>query len=484
MPSTLTPIEISTMARISAEEWARKETMQKAWNAYQGAVPGSNGSTPERFLVTEPAAVDDNVPINLIGLLVDVSGDYLFGSPPTIELPKEKDAEETDVRSEPEKWLDQVFEANNWPILLLEAGVVGPVFGTTFVGLDTNDPYPNPENPDKPFPRIVLKDSYCMSIQYDLMDITRIVGYTWQSIGPIIQRPYETLPVTGYQFIRRKPDGKWTITDAYQRLNGDPPIAIASYDWPYTWPPIVHWKNLPAPNDPYGKPEVNDSLIQKNAALSFNMSKRQRIDRKHAHPKFVTTGVSHELRAEEDVWELEEDASAELLAPATTSSSAEQTGLDIYGYILEESSTPAVVVGRAPDGGIPSGVQLLISMQPIIRKTLTKRTMVEPALKELCRRLWELGGFGSDLVAKVTWFPLVPTDPLQQRTIAQTDIEVVGIKRDVIAKGLGYKEGDLDPDFISKAQAPLAQPPGGVPGKPDTNSTTPGAQEKARKEAK
>jgi hypothetical protein len=468
----------------------RRAVMLRALEAYLG---GSSPTAPaERQLVTEPGKTDDNVPVNVIKPIVNAGAEFLFGDPgfPTIEIPTEADGEDTDKQSDPEKWLAECFRLNRHRGLFLEAATNGMLMGTPFLRITTNRPFPNTRKVGKgrDFPRLTSWDPMTVSMVWDPLDIEDITAYVWSAIDGDVRRQDNATPaMPGYlwQFVFRNERGTWTIRNAksYVGRNFDAPVADQDdIEWPYPWPPVLHWKNLPSPNQAYGEPDVDESLIQMQRALAFSLSKRQRVDRLNAHPKVVTKGVSDRLNPEDPVWEVDEESDVQLLSPTWNSESAQNTGNDIYAHILEQTSTPSILLGRPDREHITSGTAQLVRMHPIIRKTGARRIMVEPALVELCRRLLELGGYGPDIIVNVTWPELIPADPLTKRSIAKMDYDL-GVKAEVLTQKLGYKLSDLDPEGPPKQQAPAPGMPGGMPGAPDTNKAN-AENQKAQAKAK
>src|SRR6185436_1088528 len=79
--------------------------------------------------------------------------------------------------------------------------------------------------------------------------------------------------------------------------------------WPYSWSPIVDWKNLPAPNHYYGKSDLG-TIGRLNDGLNFVVSNIQRILKHHAHPKTVATGIGAsgiEETAIDGLWAIDKD---------------------------------------------------------------------------------------------------------------------------------------------------------------------------------
>jgi hypothetical protein len=421
------PLEQAIMAITEQQEKARRDAIAEAQRAYEGDFPDP--------LTVEAGEPRDIVKVNLIKPIVNVGVHYLFGEPPEIEVPGAKDGEATGTEDSPqEEWLQECLRRNEWPTFLLDIGINGATGGTPYYGIDTDEPYENTEagGSGKPYPRFYCIDPAAMTVRTEPHDITRTVEYEWRYNSaragadgrprPVIERKVYALN-----------EGKrsWTIQRQVAYLN--PAVGQSLYGqsvdkwqddgppvlWDKPWPPIAHCKNLPAPNQVYGAPDVTDTLIEANKAINFNLSNRQRIDKHHAAPTTALLGYAGDLNIiKSGIGELVgipgENVTTAVLAPQVDSSASGVLKAEIHDAMLEESATPSIVLGKVDDGGVPSGVALRMRMAPMLQKTEAKRKLYAPFLVELVRRLFELADFGADIVVTLTWPELVPGDEAAQ----------------------------------------------------------------------
>lgn len=434
-------LEEATLNQILAEEEARKASMAKQWDAYNGRFP--------KPLRPAPGQPDDNVRVNRIRPIIDASVSLLFGNPPSYELPKSTDGEDSSKRSEPEQYLDDLFNANSWPAKLLDLGINGGVTGTAYLHIV----------PDDPFPRIQIMDPTCMSIRWDPRDIDKVQAYIWQ---------YNTLdeknrPIVVRQLCERQGE-IWLITDQHADItaarfnawinDGDPVV------WPHSWPPYLHCKNLPAPNQVYGLADYGEIIIELNKAKNFNLSNRRKIDRFHSHPKTWVRGVegvSIDIRPD-GITKIEGDG-AEIgqLVPAIASEAAATLGREIDQAIEQESMTPALLLGRDDGEGVPaSGAALRIRLIPANTKLDMKRKLYGPMLVELCRRLLDLKSYGPDKIVRLTWPEPLQVDLMAERQTLLIDQQLGVASKATIAEKLGY-DWETERDNLEQEEADLGE---------------------------
>jgi hypothetical protein len=273
----------------------RQRELAGRWNIYEGK--------HEKPLKVKPSkdgrpAVDDNVTPNLVGLFVDKGVSFLTSEPPSFALVKDDDAGgamvaegNVDVPIE-EQHLDKVWRLNHAKTLLHKTATNGGVAGHAWLRLLV------PEQPvihpvtELPIPRIINVDPHIVDVLYDQDDIELELGYLleWEVF-------VQGRPAIRRQLIDQGDAGdSWVITDLISR--GD----SKSYEefgngvttWPFPFPPLLGWQNLPSPNVYYGKADIDGGLIDLNAAVNRALSNLARIVRFHAHPKTWASGISHQ----------------------------------------------------------------------------------------------------------------------------------------------------------------------------------------------
>jgi hypothetical protein len=454
-------------------------TEQERVDVYKRAQDAVDGIFPDPLKV-EPDEPRDIVKVNAIKPLVDATVNYLFGKPPEWQIPQEQDASLGDDAATPsdptaapatakaaakqlspeEEWLEECLRLNRFPQFLLDLGYNGATCGTPYYSLDTDRRLPNPDKPAQPFPRFYVIDPAAMTIRTDPMDINTVIRYEWRylSYDPATSRPVIERKV----YTRADSGAKWIITRDRSfintRLQGGPslygstmldagwqPIG-APVDWLYSWPPIDHCKNLPAPNQVYGAPDVTDMLIDANNAINFNLSNRQRIDKLHGHPLLFFENFNGDVTQMDfsvgSVTGLPANGQTPVhvvqITPGVDSTATAALKAEIYNSMLEESATPSIILGDVTRAeGVPSGIALRMRMQPMLQKTETKRKLYEPFLVELIRRLFVLGGFEDDITVSMTWPELVPIDDLASMQSLQLELNAGLVSKETAATQRG-----------------------------------------------
>lgn len=538
-PYPISPLEQTMMTVSLNTEQDRVDAYTRAQKAVEGIFPDP--------LETYPDEPRDIVKVNLIKPIVDATVNYLFGKPPEWQIPKEQDVSLGDdatmdegmnmdmagmsammqqgqgqgqqplagsapmpmhtammtprtavkTKSPEEEYLEECLRLNRWPTFLLDIGLNGATCGTPYYALDTDRRLPNRTTPAKPYPRFYAVDPACMSVRADPRDITQVIRYEWRYLSyddrmkrPTIERKvYTRGEGGGYWTIAREVayfTGGLTSTTLYGSAMLDTawqPLE-APVIWPYDWPPIDHCKNLPAPNQVYGAPDVTDTLIEANNAINFNLSNRQRIDKFHGHPLLFLENFNGDIKELDlsvgSVTGLPSTGTNPVhvvqISPSVDSTATSQLKGEIYDSMLEESATPSIVLGAVSrENGPPSGVALRMRLQPMLQKTETKRKLYEPFLQELIRRLFVLGGFADDIVVSMIWPELVPIDNLEERQALQIDSTLGVASKETISAKLGYEWEDEQAKIeqekaasVQRAQQNVAAMGGGMAMMPST----------------
>jgi hypothetical protein len=488
----INPVDEGLMRDALRQEEMRKEDERAAWMGFYGLFPDT--------IKHEKDEPNDNIKANKIKPVVNASVNFLFGTPPAFEIPKEGvgdgqtgeeegqdnpppppsspddkgeggipikvnkrpkpkrngtassrrggDGEHSSDDSPLEKWIDEGLRQNNWEALLLDEGINGAVCGTVYMRLD-------PPEEGEEYPHLTDLNPTSMRIKTHPRYHKKVTAYIWEhtSHDPDTRRPIfyrqrtelQDVPdfdaMTGEMIPPTKQ--KWVIIDEHSFTMGSGWVEDSKVDWPYSWPPIIHCKNLPNPNSPYGEPDVTPTLLEGNHALNFNRSNRRKIDRHHGHPVIWMTGHSGDLSkikfAVGSILKIpSKDVNVGQFVPAVDGSASSQLGKEIYEDILEESGTPSIVLGKPDDGGDPSGVALRVKLWPLLQKTETKRKLYGPWIVEIIRRFCELGGKGSDVVVELSWPELIPTDPMEERNALKADKDMGIASLQTISEKLDY----------------------------------------------
>lgn len=404
------------LQQIEADDRARQAQIRTAWRAYWGRLP--------KALTVKPGQPDDNIYTNFCRVIVDKGVSFLFGQ--NIEF------EADEIRETPaEFWLDSVWQANRKMTLLQKLALNGGVAGHAFIKVIERA---------GSLPRLIVLDPETVNVRYAVDDFEDISAYI---IRYPARDPKTDQPVLIRETIER--DGlRWMITDERGDARSLNWQTVGETIWPYPFAPVLDCQNLPVPNEYWGASDLEEDILQLQAAINFILSNLARIIRYHAHPKTWGRGFNaKDLRIGIDETLIFPSENAELHNLEMQSDLA--SSIELYKRLREAlhevSRIPEVATGKVDNVGLLSGVALQILYQPLLEKTETKRRTYGDLLVELNRRLMVIGGHGDEIITTIHWPELLPEDPLQERQAALID-QQLGVSNDTILQRLGY-----DPDL-------------------------------------
>jgi hypothetical protein len=396
--------------------------IHRAWQIYRGDQP-----KPLRVLPGEP---DDNIRLNLAGLVVDTGVDALFGQDVRIEV-MDGEAVNDDVTS----WLYGVYEANRDMLLWQGAATNGAVAGNAAIRIL---PAPEGSQPGT-LPRLLVVDPEMLRVMWSPEDVGMVEAYVLQ---------WAMLDDAGREYGKRQVihrDGaQWLIVDQESRERiGGQWVTIAETPWRFSWAPIVDCQNLPEPNAYWGRPDLTDDVLETQLAINRVMSNAARVQRIHGHPKVVAKGVGDgdlDVGPDEAIVLPDPDSEVSLLEPRATVADHIELFNTVKAALHEISRVPAITAGNLENIGQLSGLALKILYGPLVRKTEVKRRLYGGMMMELSRRLCELGGYGPDLYAEIRWPEIIPDDPMTGAMAAEA-LQRAGVSQATTLSELGY-----DPD--------------------------------------
>ena len=425
----------------------RAKDIAARWDAYYGNSP--------KPLTVKRGDADDNIRLNYAGRVVDEGVSFLFGL--NIDFVVEDgrdDAEDNAQGGESDDdapavnladdWLEACWGANAGMTLLSELAINGGVAGTAFLMIAPADP----ERNDHPYPRLMLVDPATITATWDGSDYKRILQWVirWTAIDPDTQKPAQYR-----KLISREVNRTWTIADEVSRNDGrtwdsaGPPIT-----WPYSWCPVFHCQNLPAPNQFYGTSDLEQDVLEAGNAVNFTTSNIGRILRFHAHPKTWGRGVgAQEVPMGVDNLTLlrGENAMLQNLEMTSDLSSSLEFGKSLLRGFHAVARIPQIATGQLENLGQLSGLALKVLYGPLIRKNAIKQRLYGDLLRDASQRLLELGGFAGQKVS-ITWPDPLPSDPVAERQALVID-EQLGVSQRTVLEKLGY---DADAEQTQKAK--------------------------------
>jgi hypothetical protein len=265
-----------TIEEAYQEEAAKRgKAITRAWDYY-------NGDHKEPLKIQQDG-YDDNVILNDIEIFAEKLETLLIGDG------LEFDAGSDDEKTEADEDIMALWDQNRAEILQANLALSGVLEGHVAVRLipDENLTWPKLQ---------AIKQAHFAAF-WDPFDLTQVTWYRLQAAGRRID------------YVRGRVDGQtvdaaapvWTEL-GYESQGVEKDILGISQDtekwelvhaeeWPYEFPPIVDWQNLPNPNWYYGKADVTGA-IPLNDNINFIMSNLNRIVKYFAHPRTVGTGFT------------------------------------------------------------------------------------------------------------------------------------------------------------------------------------------------
>lgn len=382
----------------------------------------------KRPLRPKPNQFDDNLTVNLMGLIIERSISMLFGQGIHFDLPGEGESPQ-------DAYLAANWKFNRQPILLHKLGQLGGVYGTCYVKLL---PQTTLAPDGRPLVRQVPLMPWTMRVETEPHDMDTVVRYVQEYVLGQGDRAvahrfvtervlasaltdtgqiYQTNEVSGWQETHyqasRQTNGRWEQV-------GD----VA--DWDYAFAPIVHWQNLIDAEAPYGRSDLGDvlELQDRYNLIEANISK---IIRYHAHPKTwgrgALGGQAVSWGADEIVWLSGDQSQVANLEMQSDLASSRSFGLDLRQAIFDIARS-IDTQSLADKLGALTNFGLRVLFMDALAKNHTKRELYGEGLTELNRRALQLAGFTPEQAdpGTITWPDPLPADDSEQ--VAAMDSEI------------------------------------------------------------
>jgi hypothetical protein len=404
---------------------------------------------------------DDNIVQNFVGLAIDRSVSRLFRGGVKWKLPEGAEKQQ--------EYLDKLWDLNKKEILLYQIGLHGSVYGTTYIKILPDallDPFTN-----YLYPRLVALDPEIIRVKTNPQDMSIVQEYRIQySVIEKLPSGVE-ITVAHREIIRpsRQDDyiagsdmpalenDTWQVEE-YEQQGSGPWRLTDKREWPYDFPPIIHWKNLPSLKSCYGDSDIDDAINVQDKS-NFVISNTGKIIKYHAHPQTVGTGFQVKdmqpldtavgtFRAvpnpEAKIYNLE--MQSDLAASRSFALDLRQSIFDIAREI--DLSTISDKLGTLTNFG------LRVLYTDAIDKNDTKRQLYGDALKEVNRRLLVLNGFEMEESnpGEIGWGDALPVDIFQEMTADKLALDMGIVDHETVA-GRYFSRYNVDWETI---QANLA----------------------------
>lgn len=398
-------------------------------------------------LKLKPGQFDDNLVTNWVGLAVDRSNSLLFGG--GVEFNYE------DLQDERQAYLEKVWAANKQEILLQRLGLAGEIWGTAYIEIVPNGIVQNNET----IHRLVLLKPSLMAIETDPLDVEKVIQYVNEVkagdrvIRKIIRRIVtpDAISETG-EILESRPD-EWMIEIWESGGFFSTWKLISETPWPYEFPPVIHVKNLPTIDSPYGSSGIDDAIALQDK-YNFSISNMLKIIRYHANPKTWGRGIPTGNALDKIQWGM--DDIIKLASDNAMISNLEmQSDLSSSRAIVNDLRQAIFDVCRVVDtntlvanAGNLTQFVLTAIYSDALAKNRTRRALYGEALTELNRRLLVLGGFADSTPPNTKWGPELKTDETADAQIIINDLAAGIISRQTAAESRGYKWDGADGEAV------------------------------------
>lgn len=240
------------------------------------------GIQPEQIR-TKIGKENDNVILNHSKKVVQKSSNMLAGGEIKFDFGEDEDSQ---------AYIDEVYRLNRKNIILLTASRMAGKYGTGYFKINPGyfgeGGYPKLERPHPLQMKILTKE--------DDKDI--IVGYRQQytfirnrkEIAHKQETLLEEYLVAGEDGIATESRFGWIIKDYETGTTGRWELVNAT-EFPYPFPPLIHWQNEPTDESVYGESDIG-GVLDLQDKINYNASKIGKIIRYHAHPKLWGRGFN------------------------------------------------------------------------------------------------------------------------------------------------------------------------------------------------
>lgn len=432
------------------EQRSRLERWRRVTLAYQGNGP--------KALKVKPGKPDDNVKIGKVDTFVQKSVNFLFGKGVTFEIDEDRTTEE-------EEYLDKVWKRNRKITFLKNVAVNGALYGHVFIRVLPPDP-----NDPKQLPRFLNIDPMNVNVRWSPNDIEDVlwIHVSYPAVDrnnrPVVQRQrYESVKQGGYTV-------GWEIIEEQSSPDSDKWVEVNRLHWPYAFCPIVHTQNLSAPNEFWGKADVEENLVDLIDAQNFILSNLRKIFRYHGNPKPLASGIQQQhLKMDTDELSILPNPEAKFWFLEMSGGNI-PSQMEFYetlkAAIHEEAHIPEVALGNLQSVGSVSGIALELLFQPLREITEAKHETYGELLELLNSIVLVMGGYRDhidDIEVKTIWPELLPKDMMEIRQANQSDLDQGILSRTTAAGRLGL---NLEAEMKKKEeedkkypQQPPQQPP-------------------------
>lgn len=444
---------------LPAEDLARRYAILR--NYYNG--------DHRQQLKTKDGGQDDNVTKNFIGLAVDRSVSRLWKGGIQFNLPESATAQQ--------EYIDKVWDLNKKEIILFQYGLHGGVYGTPYFKIcpdEMLDPYT-----DKPYPRLVALDPEIVRIKPNPEDAEDVAAYVIEYVVKTTNAVGHVEAVAHREVTRRAHEGDeyedmelatdtWVIEEwEKSEIYGNQWALISTTPWNYTFPPILHQKNLPSLRNCYGDSDIDD-VVNVQDRHNFVVSNTAKIVKFFANPITFIFGISakemKENKLDSPVGALyaipDKDAKAMNLEMSSDLSSSRNLSQDLRQSIFDIAREVDMTTVADKLGAL-TNFALRVLYNDALDKNDTKRQLYGDALKELNRRLMVLNNWTGEQSdpGKITWGEAMIINVLEELEVDEKAMSMKIVDKETVTRRYQSRYGVSYEDIKERLEQEKAENP-------------------------
>lgn len=373
-------------------------------------------------LVTRLGQADDNVALNFTGLIVNRAVTMLMGKGVHMTMPDDRTQE----------LVYTAWDASSGDILLHKLAQHGAVYGTCYVKII---PEGATYKGQTTF-RLIALDPYLMEIQTDPEDIDTVRRYVMRFVTEMNGK--ET---ARREIVEENEAGTgWVILNQYSNhgTGGQWHDLYEPVDWPWPFPPIVHWQNLPMAGALYGKADIGD-VIALQDRVNFVASNISKIVRYHAHPKTWGKGIGTKSNqswgADEMLMFSGDNAAIANLEMQSDLASSREFMLTLRQAMFDVSQT-VDMSSMADKVGSLTNFGLRVLFMDALAKLNTKQELYGEAIEEINRRMCLISGYGDD-GGEVEWDDPLPVNEAETAAADLFELQNGLVSKETVATRRG-----------------------------------------------
>lgn len=366
------------------------------------------GVQPSQLKV-RPNQFDDNLVMNFCGLIINRSVSQVIGGGITFDFDGDDETPE-------EQYINGFWNANKQEILLHRAVLAASEAGTGYMQIIPNGMI---GEDGSVYPRLSVIDPVFVAMETLPEDCDIVFRYiiSYKFVGP-----------NGKEISRRRTienvapivadDGTQSGRNFWVDIIEEIPegssrwIETSRSEWPYDFPPIIHWQNLPAIGSPYGESDIPNDILRLQDRINFSGSNLSKLVRLYAHsPRYgKMLGDPKDLKFGPDDMPMYNTPDAEIvqLPPVSDLTGA----LEVFKSQRQAlfDITRSVDIDSMQDKlGSLTNFGLRVLYQDNLSKINTKRELLGDALEEVNRRIQILAGM-QPVKSSCIWTDFLPQD--------------------------------------------------------------------------